>query len=168
MSRLWRALLNRPEARSAPAASRVDPSAKPAAPAVTDSTPIEALRAEYERLQRESARGIEIAANRALERLFADMAPVLAQLARLEALRRAGRSLDAGDILALVGDMEGKMAGHGLTRVGEPLQSVPFEAARHTIVAGRPPREGTPVELRAPGYMFHDATLLRADAAPLD
>lgn len=120
------------------------------------------LRQEYDRLREQAVRQQSEAATGGLEALARRLAPLLSQLATMQALAGAGRPLRAEDILALFGQVEQRLTEAGLTRVGTVGAEEPFDTRHHQRMSGCDVRDGDPVTVRFVGYRLGEKVLLKA------
>jgi len=123
---------------------------------------IRRLRQEYDRLQEQAERQQTGAAAVGFEALARRLAPLLSQLATMQALAAAGRTLRSEDILKLFGKVEGVLAEAGLVRVGEVGAEEPFDTRRHQRLSGADLGDGDPVTVRFVGYRLGETVLLKA------
>ena len=120
------------------------------------------LRQEYDRLREQATRQQAAAAAGGFEALARKLAPLLSQLATVQALAEAGRTLRAEDILTLFGKLEQRLTEAGLTRLGAVGAGEPFDTRQHQRMSGADVRDGDPVTVRFVGYRLGETVLLKA------
>jgi len=89
------------------------------------------VREEYRRLGGQAERERSGAAAAGLGSLARQLAPLLSQLATMEALAQGGREVRVGDILKLFGKVEGVLGEAGLERIGRVGEQAPFDTRLH-------------------------------------
>lgn len=123
---------------------------------------IRRLRQEYGLQQEQAERQQATAAAVGFEALARRLAPLLSQLATMQALAEAGRTLRAEDVLKLFGKIEPVLAEAGLVRVGEVGAEEPFDTRRHQRMSGADLDDGDLVTVRFVGYRLGETNLLKA------
>jgi len=97
-----------------------------------------------------------------LEALAKRVAPLLAQLATLQAMSDGGRDVRPADVLKLAGKIKQVFLEAGLIPLGQPGEVCPFDSQIHQRMSGGDVREGVPVKVRFEGYRFRDAVVVKA------
>lgn len=120
------------------------------------------VREEYERLRTQAERERAGAANAGFDALARRLAPLLSQLATMQALAEGERPLRAEDVLKLFAKVEHVLAEAGLARIGAVGEQVAFDTRVHQRMSGADVRDGDPVTLRFVGYRLGEAILLKA------
>lgn len=123
---------------------------------------IDALREEYERLREQGKRERERAASTGFGELARRLAPLLAQLATMEALAGGERAPRLEDVFRLFGTLEDVLAEGGLARIGAVGDVTAFDTALHQRIGGTEVDDGDPVRVRFVGYRLGKAILLKA------
>lgn len=131
------------------------------------------VREEYERLREHAERERAGAAGAGFDALARRLAPLLSQLATMQALAEGERPLRAEDVLKLFGKIERVLAETGLARIGAVGEQAAFDTRVHQRMSGADVRDGDPVTLRFVGYRLGERILVRAmvsrsGAAPED
>lgn len=148
-----------------PAAGAADPRSRTAALELdlqARDQEIERLRQEYERLEQQAQRDSAGAANAGVEALLRRAAPLLSQLATMQALAEAGRTLRVEDTLKLFAKVEQTLTEAGLDRIGAVGQEGPFDPRLHQRLSGADVDAGDAVAVRFVGYALGDNVLLKA------
>jgi len=120
------------------------------------------LRQEFALQTQQSEQAVAQAGSSELEALAKRAAPLLAQLATLQAMADAGREVRAGDVLKLAGKIKRVFLDSGLTPLGQPGDVCPFDAQIHQRISGGDVQDGDPVKVRFEGYRFRDAVIVKA------
>jgi molecular chaperone GrpE (heat shock protein) len=123
---------------------------------------LEQMKAEYARLKEAREHAAGDAALEQLAKLFKKLAVPLANLAALGGLARAGREVDAGDLLQLLDSVVKELGRAGLESIGQVGSQVPFDSAIHQRMSGGTVSDGLAVTVCLPGYRFADRVLLKA------
>ena len=123
---------------------------------------IAALREEYERLREQGGRERERAASAGFDALARQLAPLLSQLATMQALAGGERAPRLEDVFKLFEMLERVLAGHGLARIGEVGDETAFDARWHQRIGGAEVDDGDPIRVRFVGYRMGENVLLKA------
>ena len=159
----WRALTS-----ATPAVTAIDP-ADPRTTAATQAldlrdrdAQIASLRQEYQRLEQQARQDKDGAASASTETLLRRLAPLLSQLATMQAFAQAGRSLRIEDVLKLFAKVEQVLVESGLARIGTVGQACSFDSRQHQRLSGADVDEGSAVAVRFVGYSIGEQVLLKA------
>jgi molecular chaperone GrpE len=125
-------------------------------------TEIDRLRREYALLQSRQGKPQNGAATRGVEELVRKLAPILSQLATMQALTEEGREITAKDVLKLCARLEQVLEGAGLARVGQVGSDEPFDTRLHERMSGAGMNDRDPVTIRFVGYRLGETVLLKA------
>ncbi|NLV40036.1 MAG: nucleotide exchange factor GrpE [Candidatus Hydrogenedentes bacterium] len=120
------------------------------------------MRGEYARLESERTRQVSEAAERERDRLFARLAPPLANLDMLMDLAAAGRPASPEDVRTVHEQLRNELERQGLQRIGAAGAETAYDDTAHESMDGSPIPCGAPVVVRVPGYRTHGRTLLKA------
>ena len=123
---------------------------------------IQRLRREYGLQREQGERRQADAAAEGLEGLARKLAPLLSQLATMQALDAEGRQLRTGDVLKLFGKLDQTLAEAGLARIGTVGEETGFDTRWHQRMSGLGLEEGDPVKVRFVGYRLGESVLLKA------
>ena len=123
---------------------------------------IATLRQEYQRLERQAQQEKAGAAAASTEALLRRLAPLLSQLATMQAFNQGGRSLRIEDVLKLFAKVEQVLAEAGLARIGAVGQALTFDSRQHQRLSGADVDEGSAVAVRFVGYRIGEQVLLKA------
>jgi molecular chaperone GrpE (heat shock protein) len=159
LSAAWQAL------RGAPPPEPGDPRARIAALELdlrARDAELNRVRAEYERLGGQAERERAGAAAAGLGALARHLAPLLSQLATIQALAEGGREVRVQDILKLFGKVESVLAEAGLARIGTVGEQVPFDTRLHQRLSGADVADDAAVAVRFVGYRLGETILLKA------
>ena len=151
--------------RGEPAAAAGDPRARAVALEMDlrdRDAEIARLRQEYERLQAEAERGRAGAAAAGFQALAKRLAPLLSQLATMQALAETGREVRAADVLKLFAKVEQVLADAGMTRIGAPGEETVFDTRQHQRMSGGDVDDGDPITVRFVGYRLGETMLAKA------
>lgn len=166
----WRVLVGSHGARAAP------PAPSPAVPAADPrnrtagleldlrerDAELARVRGEYERLRTQAETDRAAAAGAGLDALARRLAPLLSQLATIQALAEGGRSLRIDDVLKLFAKVERVLGEAGLTRIGAVGEQTRFDTRVHQRMSGADVDDGNPVSVRFVGYRLGETILLKA------
>ncbi|MBF0423376.1 MAG: nucleotide exchange factor GrpE [Magnetococcales bacterium] len=120
------------------------------------------LRQEYERLREQSERKQDAAVTSGLHNLMRHLAPLLSQLATMQALVEAGREMRTGDVLKLFSKVERVLAEAGMARIGFVGEETLFDSVSHQRLSGMDISNGDPVIIRFVGYRLGESVLAKA------
>lgn len=120
------------------------------------------VREEYERLRGQAERDKAGAAQAGLDALARRLAPLLSQLATMQALAQGERPVRAEDVLKLFGKVEQVLAQAGLERIGTVGARSAFDTRVHQRLSGADVRDGDAVTVRFVGYRLGESILLKA------
>jgi molecular chaperone GrpE (heat shock protein) len=124
---------------------------------------IDRLRAEYRRLADQAEQARAGAATAGFETLARRLAPLLSQLATMQALAANGRDVRAPDVLTLFGKLDAMLAdGVGLSRIGTVGEQAGFDTRLHQLLSGMDVDDGDPVTVRFVGYRLGESILTKA------
>lgn len=123
---------------------------------------IAALREEYERLRQQGERERASAANAGFDALARRLAPLLAQLATMEAMSGGERAPRLEDVFKLFGMLEKTLAEGGLARIGAVGEEAAFDTRRHQRMSGAEVDDGDRIRVRFIGYRMGENVLLKA------
>lgn len=122
---------------------------------------VEQLRSAYLRLELEARDGAARAVDDQKLALYKLLEPLLTQLPIVRHAVGQGRTVEATDLLDLLGPLDEALASLGFARIGDIGAEVPFDPARHQAVGGSPDF-GAPVAVKHPGWALDDRILRRA------
>ncbi len=110
------------------------------------------LLAEAE-ARRKAAAGVAdaVAADR-MGRLLKRLAPLLGQADAMRHFAAGGQAVRAEDALTLLAKVEKTLAEEGVERIGAAGETAVFDGSIHQRLSGGDVRDGSPVEVRFPGY----------------
>ncbi len=120
------------------------------------------LRHEFALQARQTEQTVAQAGSTELEALAKRVAPLLAQLATLQAMTEAGREVRPADVLKLAGKIKQAFLETGLIPLGQPGEVCPFDSQIHQRMSGGDVQDGVPVKVRFEGYRFRDAVIVKA------
>jgi molecular chaperone GrpE len=120
------------------------------------------VREEYEQLRVHAERERAGAAGAGFDALARRLAPLLSQLATMQALAEGERPLRAEDVLRLFAKIERVLGEEGLIRVGAVGEQTGFDTRLHQRMSGADVRDGDPVTVRFVGYRLGETILLKA------
>ncbi len=120
------------------------------------------VREEYDRLRVQAEHDRAGAASAGFDALARRLAPLLSQLATMQALAESERPLRAEDVLRLFAKVEHLLAEAGLARIGAVGEQAAFDTRVHQRMSGADVRDGDPVTLRFVGYRLGETILLKA------
>lgn len=123
---------------------------------------IAALREEYERLRQQGERERASAANAGFDTLARRLAPLLAQLATMEAMSGGERAPRLEDVFKLLGMLEKALAEGELTRIGTVGEEAVFDTRWHQRMSGAEVDDGDRIRVRFIGYRMGENVLLKA------
>jgi molecular chaperone GrpE len=123
---------------------------------------IQRLRREYGLQREQGERREAVAAAVGLEALAKPLAPLLSQLATMQALAAEGRAVRLEDALKLFGKVEQVLAGAGLAPIGRVGEETRFDGQVHQRMSGAEVDEGQPIKVRFVGYRLGETVLLKA------
>ena len=123
---------------------------------------IATLRQEYQRLEQQAQQEKAGAAAASTDALLRRLAPLLSQLATMQAFAEAGRSLRIQDALKLFAKVEQVLVESGLARIGTVGQACSFDSRQHQRLSGADVDEGSAVAVRFVGYRIGEQVLLKA------
>ena len=123
---------------------------------------IRRLRQEYERAAQEAQRELAGAAAAGVDALARSLAPLLSQLATMQALADSGRVVRAEDLLKLFGKVEAGWRESGLERIGTVGGACGFDTRLHQRLSGADLADGDAVVVRFVGYRLRGNILLKA------
>ena len=123
---------------------------------------LERVRGEYARLGGQAERDRAGAAAVGVGDLARHLAPLLSQLATMQALAAGGREVRMQDMLKLFGKVESVLAGAGLVRIGTVGEQVPFDTRLHQRLSGADVADDAAVAVRFVGYRLGETILLKA------
>jgi molecular chaperone GrpE (heat shock protein) len=84
-------------------------------------------------------------------------------LLQLDLVERQGKTVQAGDTLAVARSLLKALSNHGLEPVEAAGETRPFDPAHHSPLAGGAPiQPGQPVLIRAPGFIFQGRRIRKA------
>ena len=122
---------------------------------------IAALREEYERLREQGERERGHAASAGFDALARRLAPLLAQLATMEALAGGERAPRLEDVFKLFDMLEKVLADDGLARIGAVGEETTFDSRWHQRIGGAEVDDGDRVRVRFVGYRMGESVLLK-------
>ena len=120
------------------------------------------VRVEYARRQAQAERELGAAAAAGLDALARQLAPLLSQLATMQALAEAARPLRVEDTLKLFAKVEHVLTAAGLERIGSVGQNTPFDTRLHQRMSGADVHDNAAVTVRFVGYRLGETVLLKA------
>jgi molecular chaperone GrpE (heat shock protein) len=123
---------------------------------------IRRLRQEYERTVQQAQRDQAGAAAAGVDALACRLAPLLSQLATMQALADSGRAVRAKDVLTLFGKAEAGLGESGLERIGAVGDTCGFDTRLHQRMGGADVADGDAVIVRFVGYRLRGDILLKA------
>lgn len=123
---------------------------------------IAALREEYERLRERGEHERDSAASAGFDVLARRLAPLLSQLATMEALAGSERGPRLEDVFKLFDMLEKALAENGLSRIGAVGEETTFDTRCHQRVGGAEVEDGDRIRVRFVGYRLGEAVLLKA------
>lgn len=123
---------------------------------------IAALREEYERLRQQGQRERGSAASAGFDALARRLAPLLSQLATMEAMAGGERAPRLEDVLKLAGMLEHVLTENGLMRIGTVGEETAFDARWHQRIGGGEVDDGDSIRVRFIGYRMGENVLLKA------
>jgi len=123
---------------------------------------IAALREEYLRLREQGQRERDSAANAGFDALARRLAPLLSQLATMEAMAGGERAPRFEDVFKLFDMLEKALAEDGLARIGAVGEETTFDARWHQRIGGAEVDDGDRIRVRFVGYRMGENVLLKA------
>lgn len=123
---------------------------------------IGALREEYERLRQQGKQDRDSAANAGFDALARRLAPLLSQLATMEAMAGGERAPRLEDVFKLFDMLERVLAEGGLERIGAVGEVTAFDMRWHQHMGGGEVDDGDMIRVRFTGYRLGEAVLLKA------
>jgi molecular chaperone GrpE (heat shock protein) len=125
---------------------------------------IAALTADLKRARKEAQVRTTTEVDARLQRLLADLAAPVVQIAtQIHLVEVEQRPVAASDILAIARRLLRTLEDHGLRLEGTVGAAAPFDPARHELLAGgAAPAPGEPVVIRFAGTSYRDMVLRKA------
>ena len=105
----------------------------------------------------------------AIEKILTDLADPAAQfMLQLDLTDRQGKSIQAGDALAVARSLLKTLAAYGLIPADIAGETVPFDPAQHTLLSGGDLPPGQPVLIRVPGFSYQGRRLRKAGVSRVE
>lgn len=120
------------------------------------------LRQEFALQAQQAEQAVAQAGSTELEALAKRVAPLLAQLATLQAMTDGGREVRPADVLKLAGKIKAVFLESGLIPLGQPGELCPFDSQIHQRMSGGDVQDGAPVKVRFEGYRFRETVIVKA------
>ena len=123
---------------------------------------IAALREEYERLRQQGERERDSAVSAGFDALARRLAPLLSQLATMEAMAGGEYAPRIEDVLKLFDMLEKVLVENGIARIGKVGEETIFDSQFHQRIGGAEVDDGDRIRVRFIGYRLGENVLLKA------